>query len=104
MREEIQEMREALASIGALDGETGEALASLEEALDEIESHPEVGVVRATFRETIENAEAASASKDGALAGKWSQLKDHIREWEKDHPGATLVIGRMANAFASVGL
>lgn len=104
MRDEIQEMREALASIGALDGETGEALASLEEALEEIESHPEVGVVRTTCRETTESAAAASSSKDGVLAGKWSQLKDHVRDWEKDYPGATLVIGRMANALASVGL
>lgn len=97
-------MRDALKSIGALDGETAEALVSLEDALDEIELHPEVGVVRATFRETTENAEAASASKDGVLAGKWSQLKDHLHEWEKDHPAATLVVGRMASAFASVGL
>ncbi len=104
MRDEIKEMREALAAIGALDGETGEALASLEEAMDEIESHPEVGVVRSTLRETIANAEAASASKDGLLAGKWSQLKDQIKDWEGDHPSVTLVVGRMASAFASVGL
>lgn len=97
-------MRDALESIGALDGETAEALSSLEEALDEIELHPEVGVVRATFRETTEGAKAASESKDGVLAERWSQLKDHISDWESDHPGATLVVGRMANALAAVGL
>ena len=100
----MKEMRDALEAIGALDGETAEALASLEEALDEIESHPEVGVVRSTFRETTENAEAASATKEGLLAGKWSQLKEQIKDWEEEHPAATLVIGRMASAFASVGL
>ena len=104
MRDEIQEMREALAAIGALDGETGEALQSLEEALDEIESHPEVGVVRTTFRETTANAKAASDSKDGVLAAKWSQLKEQIKDWEEDHPAVTLVVGRMASALASVGL
>lgn len=104
MRSEVQEMRDALEAIGALDGETAEALALLEGALDEIELHPEVGVVRSTFRETTENAAAASASKEGGIAEKRSQLKDHIDEWEKDYPAATLVIGRMASALASVGL
>ena len=104
MRDEVKEMRDALEAIGALDGETADALASLEDALDEIESHPEVGVVRTTFRETTANAAAASASKDGVLAGKWLQLKEQIKDWEADHPAVTLVIGRMASAFASVGL
>ena len=52
MRKEIEEIRQALLAINALDDEVKEALATLEEAIDEIDHHPETGQVREVMRTT----------------------------------------------------
>ena len=103
MKKEIEEIREALESLQAYDDETGEALNLLEEAIDEIDRHPEVGKVRGVIGETAEMVKTPGTEGAG-VSGKWQQLRDHIDEWEDHHPKVTLAIGKMADALAVVGL
>jgi hypothetical protein len=101
MRKEIEEIREALIAIDALDEKTTEALSHLEESIDEIESHPASDKVREVVSGTphqVKTEDSPSASDE------WHSLRDHLVEWEDHHPRVTLVIGKMAEALAVVGL
>lgn len=108
MRKEIEEIRDALSSIDALDEETGEALQSLEDSIDELESHPAADRVRDVASETAARVRAGRATGEGEeeppISGRWASLRGHLDEWEDRHPRVTMVIGRMADALAAVGL
>lgn len=104
MRKEIEEIREALISIDALDEKTGEALEQLEHSIDEIESHPAADQVRSVASETASAVHADSKGREAAVSEQWHSLKEHVEEWEDHHPRVTLVIGKMAEALAVVGL
>ena len=104
MRREIEEIREALLSIDALDEETSEALRQLEASIDDIESHPAVEKVRNVASDTAAEVHADSKGKEAEVSAKWHSLKEHVDEWEDHHPRVTLVIGKMAEALAVVGL
>lgn len=99
MKKEIEEIREALKAIDAYDEETGEALQSLEAALDEIDQHPALGRVQETIAGTGTKVLAREKS-----AENWDSLKEHLDEWEDDHPGLVLSVGRVARALAVLGL
>lgn len=101
MREEIDTIRRALLARDALDGETQEALATLESALGEIEEHPAGGRVREVVADT---AGTLSNGGDSALGSNWEDLKDHLAHWEDEHPSLVLAIGRLSNSLAALGL
>jgi len=103
MKKEIEDIRDALVSIDAYDDSTREALASLEEALDEIDRHPKVDEVRDAMRETAARVREGGSAEEGP-SGRWQALREHLDEWEKHHPRVTVVVGKVADAFAAVGL
>jgi len=104
MRKEIEEIRQALLAINALDDEAKEALATLEEAIDEIDHHPESGQVREVVRTTAGTLGSADREAHRGLAGKWRELKETITHWEEDHPTVVLAVGRISDSLAVVGL
>lgn len=106
MKKEIDEIREALVSIDAYDDSTREALSSLEEALEEIDRHPKGGDLQEAMRETAANIRESGSpeSAEDGPSGRWQALKEHFSEWEEHHPRVTVVIGKVADAFAAVGL
>ncbi|MDF1657779.1 MAG: hypothetical protein P1U58_09210 [Verrucomicrobiales bacterium] len=99
MKKEIEEIREALKSLDAYDEETGEALRSLEDALDEIDQHPALGKVQ----ETITGTSVRMRTQE-KTAESWESLKEHLDEWEDHHPGLVLSVGKMARVLAVLGL
>jgi len=99
MKKEIEDIREALKAIDAYDDETGQALQSLEEALDEIDQHPALGRVQETISGT-----SAQVRAQEKTAESWDSLKEHLDEWEDDHPGLVLSVGKMARVLAVLGL
>ncbi|MDF1851028.1 MAG: hypothetical protein P1U85_09355 [Verrucomicrobiales bacterium] len=104
MRKEIEDIREALISIDALDEETGAALVQLEESIDELESHPAADKLRSVASDTASEVHADAKGREAAVSEQWHSLKDHVEEWEDHHPRVTLVIGKMAEALSVVGL
>ncbi len=102
MKEEIEEIRNALIKLDAYDDEAKEALASLEDSIDEIDKHPAMARLKSVIGETA--GDVRNSEKDGGVAGKWSELKEHIDEWEDHHPKVVLSVGKMAEALAVVGL
>lgn len=99
MKKEIEEIREALKAIDAYDEETGEALASLEEALDEIDQHPALGRLQETITGTGERVRSREKSSES-----WDSLREHLDEWEDHHPGLVLSVGKVARVLAVLGL
>ncbi|MEM1441132.1 MAG: hypothetical protein AAGF67_02240 [Verrucomicrobiota bacterium] len=99
MKKEIEEIRDALKSIGSYDDESREALESLEHALDEIDQHPALGRVEETISGT-----SASVREGEATSEHWESLKEHLEEWEDHHPGLVLSVGKMARVLAVLGL
>ncbi|MDF1825193.1 MAG: hypothetical protein P1U68_11155 [Verrucomicrobiales bacterium] len=99
MKKEIEEIREALKAIDAYDEETGDALDSLEKALDEIDQHPALGKLQETISGTSERMRSQEKS-----AESWDSLKDQLDEWEDEHPGLVLSVGKMARVLAVLGL
>lgn len=99
MRKEIEEIREALQLIHAYNHESEEALRSLEEAIDEIDQHPALGKVEETLSKT---APLVRAKRNAAET--WQSLTEHLEEWEDHHPGLVLSVGKVARAFAVLGL
>lgn len=99
MKKEIEDIREALKAINAYDEETGEALESLERAIDEIDQHPSLGKLQETISETSGRMRAEEKT-----AESWDSLKEHLDEWEDDHPGLVLSVGKVARALAVLGL
>lgn len=109
MQKEIEAIRQALLAIHALDDEAKDALATLEEALDETDHRPESGQVREVVRSTAgtlgnTNGETAADAETGLLAGKWRELKENLTEWEEEHPRVVLAVGRISESLAVVGL
>jgi hypothetical protein len=107
MKKEIEEIRAALIAIDAYDEATGEALASLEESLEEIDSHPAVGRVREVIGSTagqVSRPGGSDSQEEGVIAEKWHDLKDHLDEWEDHHPTVVLSVGKVAEALAVLGL
>ena len=111
MQKEIEAIRRALLAINALDDEAKDALATLEEALEETDQRPESGRVREVVRSTAgtlaldnANGEAAADGETGLLAGKWRELKENLSDWEEDHPRVVLAVGRISDSLAVVGL
>lgn len=109
MQKEIEAIRRALLAIGALDDEAKDALATLEEALEETDHRPESGQVREVVRSTAgtlgnTNGEAAVDGEAGLLAEKWRELKENLTDWEEEHPSVVLAVGRISNSLAVVGL
>lgn len=104
MRKEIEEIRQALISIDALDDEARAALVTLEEAVEEIDRHPESARVRNVVEETAGTLGGADQEAHRGLAGKWQELKEGISHWEDDHPAVVLAIGRISDSLAAVGL
>ncbi|SRR5690606_8155807 len=105
MREELETIRRALMERNALDDATTEALASLESALADLDAHPE----RERVREVVSGTAAALANGEGAddgtaLGSTWSELKEQLTQWEDEHPGLVLAIGRVSNSLATFGL
>ena len=104
MRKEIEEIRQALISIDALDDEARAALVTLEEAVEEIDRHPESERVRSVVEETAGTLVGTDQDAHRGLAGKWQELKEGISHWEDDHPAVVLAIGRISDSLAAVGL
>lgn len=104
MRKEIEEIRQALLAINALNDEVKEALATLEEAIDEINHHPETGQVREVMRTTSGTLGSADPEAQRGLARKWQELKENLNHWEEDHPSVVLAVGRISDSLAVVGL
>lgn len=104
MLKEIEEIRQALISIDALDDEAKEALATLENAVEEIDRHPESGRVRDVMQETAGTLAGTDREARQGLAGKWQELKESISHWEDDHPAVVLAVGRISDSLAVVGL
>jgi Ni,Fe-hydrogenase III large subunit len=104
MRKEIEEIRQALLAIDALDDEANEALATLEEAIEEIDHHPESGQVREVVHSTAGTLGTADAEAHRGIAGKWLALKENIAHWEEEHPSVVLAVGRISDSLAAVGL
>ena len=104
MRKEIEEIRQALIAINALDDEAKDALATLEEAIDEIDHHPETGQVREVMRSTAGTLGSGDAEAHRGLAGKWQELKENLNHWEEEHPSVVLAVGRISDSLAVVGL
>lgn len=102
MREEIEEIRSALVSIGALDDSTRDALHLLEDSLEEIDAHPAGDRVREVASETA--TAVKERGQESAVSQRWNSLEEHLEEWEDHHPKVTLVVGRMAEALSVVGL
>ena len=102
MKKELEEIRSALESIGAYDESTQEALQSLEEAIDEIDTHPELERIHGVVGQTAAGISAKEG--EGAVSKRWHELKDHLDEWEDHHPRATMIVGKVADALAVVGL
>lgn len=108
MRKEIEEIRRALLAMDALDDEAAEALATLEEALEDIEQRPDSERMREIVLSTAGalgrgSGEAGAGARDG-LAGKWRELKENLSHWEEEHPGVVLAVGRISDSLAVVGL
>ena len=104
MLKEIDEIRQALISIDALDDEAMKALATLEEAIEEIDRHPESARVRSVVKETAGTLAGTNREAHRGLAGKWQELQENISHWEDDHPTVVLAIGRISDSLAVVGL
>lgn len=103
MQPEIEAIRRSLVALDALDDDMKDALANLESALGEIDLHPASGRVREVVTETV-GALAGEGDAGGGIAGKWAELKDHLVHWEEEHPRLVLVIGRLSNSLAALGL
>ncbi|MBU6178995.1 MAG: hypothetical protein KGR69_04990 [Verrucomicrobia bacterium] len=101
---EIESIRSALRQLDALDDEAMEALATLEAALTEIDRHPASGRVREVVTETADALAEEGPSAEGSLAEKWEELKGQVGDWEAEHPGLVLAIGRVSNSLAAFGL
>ncbi len=104
MRKEIEEIRQALISINALDDEARDALATLEDAIDEIDLHPESSQVREVVYATAGTLGSNDPEANRGLAGKWRELKESLNHWEEDHPTVVLAVGRISDSLAVVGL
>ena len=108
MRREIEEIKKSLGAIDALDEKTGEALQALEEAMEEIDRHPAVVQVHGVIGDTATEARRLNGEDgppdEGVISDKWRSLKEHLDEWEDHHPNVVLVVGKMAEALAVVGL
>jgi hypothetical protein len=104
MRKEIEEIRQALISINALDDDARDALATLEDAIDEIDLHPESSQVREVVYTTAGTLGSNDPEANRGLAGKWRELKESLNHWEEDHPTVVLAVGRISNSLAVVGL
>ena len=104
MHKEIEEIRQALISIDALDDEAKAALAALEEAVEEIDRHPESARVRNMVQETAGTLAGTDREAHRGLAGKWHELRESISHWEDDHPAITLAVGRISDSLAVLGL
>tara|TARA_R110002096_G_scaffold387471_3_gene581649 strand:+ start:890 stop:1207 length:318 start_codon:yes stop_codon:yes gene_type:complete len=105
MKKEIEEIRQALIELKAYDDEAREALESLEGSMDEIDQHPAMERLRQVIGETaVEVRKSPEGENAGGVSGKWQALKDHLGEWEDDHPKMVLSVGKMAEALAVVGL
>ena len=104
MRQELESIRQALLARDALDGEAQEALASLETALAEIDGHPAGARVREVVSGTAASLSADDVQEEGTLSATWDELKGNLEDWEKEHPGLVLVIGRLSNSLAALGL
>lgn len=104
MHPEIEAIRRSLASIDALDEETREALDTLESALDDIDRLPGSDRVREVVAETAGSLAADKTAPSAALAERWSELKEHLVDWEEEHPRLVLAVGRVSNSLAAFGL
>lgn len=102
MKDELEKIRTALEAIGAYDESTREALMSLEDAIDEIDLHPELERIHGVVGETAIGI--SEREGDGLISKRWHELKDHLESWEEHHPGTTVIVGKVADAFAVIGL
>ncbi len=90
--------------MNALDDEVREALTTLEEAIEEIDRHPESDQVHKVVRSTADSLGSTGIDGHRGLAGKWRELKESLNHWEEDHPAVVLAVGRISESLAVVGL
>jgi len=106
MREPLEEIRQALASRGALDTEATEALEALQSALESVDRHPDSDRIEEVVRHTAGSLSGAgdATEETTGLSAKWQELKEGIVHWEEEHPRVVMAVGRISDALAVVGL
>lgn len=104
MLPELDAIRRALSEVDALDDETRDALATLESALDDLDRLPNADRVREVVAATAGSLSSDEENASEGLAERWSEIKEHVVDWEEEHPRLVLAIGRVSNSLAAFGI
>ncbi|MDF1811172.1 MAG: hypothetical protein P1V20_03130 [Verrucomicrobiales bacterium] len=103
MKDKIDKLKTSMESTGRDHSEIVAALERLDARIREDEQYPGRVLIGDEIESTavdLDNEELM----DGHLSGRWKTLGERLEEWEKDHPGVTLMIGDIARALAVSGL
>ncbi len=109
MDKQVEKIRDALSRIpGNTDledeSEIGKALEDINSSLELLKGHPHAEKIRAALAKTAIQLDEENGSDDDLTSKLLHRLSEELNECEEAHPGATLLISRLANAFAVYGL
>lgn len=109
MDNQVKKIKEALSRIPG-DAESGDE-SEISKALDEIDSslnllknHPHSEEIQAALTVTATRLGGEDRSEGDLVSQVLIRLTDELNEYEENFPGATLLVSRLANAFAVYGL
>ncbi len=86
------------------EAEVNEALDQIDSSLDMLKGHPHSGGIHEALSKAVDHLDEDSENEEGAVSKILHRLTDELNEYEDAHPGATLLVSRLANALAVYGL
>ena len=110
MDKQVEKIRDAVSKIPGSkpiedDGELREAIEQIDASLESLEKHPQSEKIRDALAEVAEKIDPEKEPDEENLASRVLHLlTDELNHYEDEHPGTTLLVGRLANALAVFGL
>jgi hypothetical protein len=103
MKEKIDKLKSSMESKDGDHTEVVAALAKLDEQIGEGDVYPGKDLIGEELEKTVLELNSEEIM-NGYISGRWKTLGERLEEWEKEHPGVTLVIGDIARALSISGL
>ena len=116
MDKQVERIRDAVLKIPGSetlenDSELREALEEIDASLQSLQAHPHSDRIHCALTEAADNLHQKVSDDDSPLAEEENlasrvlhRLTEELEHQEEEHPGATLLLGRLANALAVFGL